>query len=331
MTRQIKFASGLHVFGSTADRYVLSGYKPSVPVPDMIKAAARVPDLQGVELVETWHINQENASDILAQLNAAGLKLTMLTPDLWASGKWGLGSLTSNDEKTRYEAVETVKRAMDLAAKVGCNLVDVWLGQDGYDYCFQANYMKAWDRMVEALRECADHNPQVVVGMEYKIKEPRTHCFINSIGKQILLFDKVARPNLGVVLDVGHALAAYEDMAESVALCKYFGDRLVYLHLNDNWRLWDDDMAVGALHTIEFLELFYWLEAIDFDGWYSLDIFPYRDESIGIAHESFQWIKDLRRVIFHIGMVKIAKVIESGDAVQASKMIREAMFSLPKE
>ena len=90
-------------------------------------------------------------------------------------------------------------------------------------------------------------------------------------------------------------------------------------------------MAVGALHTIEFLELFYWLEAIDFDGWYSLDIFPYRDESIGIAHESFQWIKDLRRVIFHIGMDKIAKVIESGDAVQASKMIREAMFSLPKE
>jgi xylose isomerase len=296
----------------------------------MIKAAARVPDLQGVELVETWHINQDNADEILSKLDAAGLKLTMMIPDLWASGKWGNGSFTSNDEKVRRDAIETTKRAMDMAAQVGCNLVDVWLGQDGYDYCFQADFMKAWDRMIEGLRECADHNPQVTLGMEYKIKEPRTHCFIGDIGKQILLFDKIDRPNLGVILDVGHALAAYEDMAETAALSKYFGDRLVYLHLNDNWRSWDDDMAVGALHTIEFLELVYWLEAMDYNGWYSLDIFPYRDDSIGMATESIQWIKDMRQVIHEIGMDRIAEVIQCGDAAQASRLIRQGLFGARK-
>lgn len=328
MAVEIKFASGLHVFGSTADRYVLGGYKPVVPVPDMIKAAAKVPDLEGVELVETWHINKDNADEVLACLKEEGLKLSMLIPDLWASGKWGMGTYCSNEEKIRRDAADTTKRAMDMAAQVGCNLIDVWLGQDGYDYPFQADYPEAWDRMVEVLRDCADHNHNVTIGIEYKIKEPRTHCFIGTIGKTLLLLDKVKRDNLGIILDVGHALEGYENMAESAALCKYFGDRLLYLHLNDNWRLWDDDMMVGSVHTIELLELLYWLESIGYNGWYSLDIFPYRDDSFGVANESIKWIKDLRRVMFHIGMDKIKEVIASRDAAKASKLIREGMFTI---
>ena len=331
MTQQIRFASGLHVFGATADRYVLGGYKPAVPISDMIKAAATVPDLEGVELVENWHINQENADAVLAELAAAGLKLSLLIPDLWTQAKWGKGSLASSDPSIRREAVQTVKRAMDIAAMTGTNIVDVWLGQDGYDYCFQANFIKAWEWMVEGLAECAAHNPEVIIGMEYKIKEPRTHCFINSLDRQLLLFDKVGAKNLGVILDVGHALEGYENMAEAVAICKLFGDRLVYLHLNDNYREWDDDMAVGSVHIIEYLELLYWLERTGYHGWYSLDIFPYRDDGVGMATESIKWLKDLRRVIFHIGLDRIAEVIDSGDAVRASRIIREGMFSLPPQ
>ena len=326
--RPIRFASGLHVFGSTADRYVLSGYKPQVPISEMIQAAAKVKGLKGVELVETWHINSKNVDEVLSELHASGLQLTLLMPDLWASGKWGMGSFAAGNEKTRRDAVETVKRTMDMAARTGCNLINVWLGQDGYDYPLQADYLKAWDWIVEALRECADHNPKVTIGMEYKIKEPRTHCFIGTIGKQLLLMDKVSRKNLGVILDIGHALEGYENMAESAALCKYFGDRLIHLHLNDNWRSWDDDMMVGSIHTIELLELLFWLEKLDFQGWYSLDIFPYRDDSIAVASESLNWITDLRRVIDHVGLDRIEKVIASGDAAQASRLVREGMFSV---
>ena len=326
MNKKIKFASGLHVFGSTADRYVLSGYKPSVPLKDMIQAATKVTDLDAVELVETWHINQENKNEIIQELKNAGLKLSLLIPDLWASGKWGMGSLSSSDENVRTDAIDTVKRAMDIAAETGCNLVDVWLGQDGYDYPFQADYIDAWERTIESMRECADYNRGVTVGMEYKIKEPRTHCFIGTVGKVLLLFEKVQRENLGVILDIGHALEGYENMAESAALCELFGNRLTYLHMNDNWRMWDDDMMVGSIHTIELLELLYWLERLDYDGWYSLDIFPYRDDSIGVATESIAWIKDLRTVLDSIGMDKVERVIKTRDAAMASKMVREGMF-----
>ena len=107
MSDTIKLASGVHVYGSTADRYVLSGYKDAVPISDMIKTAATVPGLKGLELVETWHINEGNADEVLADLDASGLEHSMMIPDLWASGKWGNGSLTNRDEKVRQGADHT--------------------------------------------------------------------------------------------------------------------------------------------------------------------------------------------------------------------------------
>jgi xylose isomerase len=250
----------------------------------------------------------------------------MLIPDLWTQAKWGKGSFASTDPKVRRDAVATVKRAMDIAARTGAGIVDVWLGQDGYDYSFQADFLKAWEWMVECLGECAAHNPKVTIGMEYKVKEPRTHCFINSLDRQLLLFEKTGAKNLGVILDVGHALEGYENMAEAVAICKLFADRLVYLHLNDNYRSWDDDMAVGSVHIIEYLELLYWLERTGYKGWYSLDIFPYRDDGVGMATESIKWLKDMRRLVGRIGLDEIGRVIASGDAARASRLVREGMF-----
>ena len=55
------------------------------------------------------------------------------------------------------------------------------------------------------------------------------------------------------------------------------------------------------------------------------------EDGVRIANESIQWIKDLRRVMHHIGMDRIAEVIDTGDATLASKMVRQGMFSLPKD
>ena len=46
------------------------------------------------------------------------------------------------------------------------------------------------------------------------------------------------------------------------------------MHFNDNYRLWDDDMIVGSVHTIEYLELLYWLDRVGYDGYLSMDQYP---------------------------------------------------------
>ena len=325
MQRKIRFSAVAVVFGSCADRYVLEGYSPKKSFEEMMESAKKVADLEGIELVGGWHLTSRNAREVVKKVEDFGLRVSVIIPELWSSAKWGLGSFAARDKKIRQDAIDEVKRAMDLARETGCNIVAPWFGQDGYDYSFQANYIKAWDLITEGLVECADHLPDVKIAVEYKIKEPRTHCFIGTVGKVILLTKEVGRDNVGVTLDVGHALEGYENMAESVALLKRFGNKLFHLHLNDNYRLWDDDMIPASVHTIEMLELLYWLDKTGYDGWYSLDIFPYREDGQRAATEGIEWIKALFKIIDKIGKEKIEQVIEQGDATSASALLRKAL------
>jgi L-rhamnose isomerase len=104
-------------------------------IPDqLIEAATKIEGLTGVEVVGMWHVNDGNVEKIRRQIGEAGLEVTCVTPDIWASSKWGWGSITSRDPVIRREAVQEVKRSMEWAKQLNCEVVDLWFGQDGYDY-----------------------------------------------------------------------------------------------------------------------------------------------------------------------------------------------------
>jgi len=326
MASNLKFSANINTFNACADRYVLEGYGQRRNTDELIKAAQQVDDLTGVELVGKWHVNDDNVEQIHRQVKDAGFEVTCVTPDIWASGKWGWGSFTSNDEKIRKDAIHEVKKSMEWAKQLNCEVIDLWFGQDGYDYPLQADFPRAWDLLIEGTIECADHVPDVKIVVEYKPKEPRTHCFIATVGKTLLLLSKVNKPNVGAMIDVGHALQGYENTAESAALLHYFGDKLYYMHFNDNWRMWDDDMTFGSVHTIESFELIYWLDRLNYKGWYALDIFPYREDGVRAANESIKWIKGFNNLLDKIGRTEIEKVVSMGDAMSMSALLRKAFL-----
>jgi len=326
MTHPLRFSANINTFNACADRYVLSGYGKRLSTEELIQEATKVEGLTGVELVGMWHVNDDNLPQVQRRIRDAGFVVSCVTPDIWASGKWGWGSFSAGDARIRREAIQEVKHSMEWAHQLGCDVVDLWFGQDGYDYPFQADYLAAWDRIIEGTIECAEYLPGVNLVIEYKPKEPRTHCFIGTVGKTLLLIQKVNKPNVKAMIDVGHTLMAYEDAAESAALLHYFGDHLYYMHFNDNWRLWDDDMTVGSVHTVEMLELLYWLDRIGYASWYALDIFPYRENGVRAATESIRWIKGLHGLLDKIGRERIAQVVASGDAMEATAMVREALL-----
>ena len=326
MSKDLRFSANINTFNACADRYVLSGYGERRATEQLIETATLVEGLSGVEVVGKWHVNDDNVAELNRQIHDAGLEVTCVTPDIWASAKWGRGSFAANDAEVRRAAIDEVKRSMDWAHQMDCKVVDLWFGQDGYDYPLQADYLAVWDRLIEGTIECADHLPEVNLVIEYKPKEPRTHCFISTVGKTLLLLEKVSKPNVGAMIDLGHALMAYEVTAESAALLHYFGGKLFYMHFNDNWRLWDDDMTAGSVHTIELLEVLYWLDRIGYDGWYALDIFPYREDGVRAANESIRWIQGLHGLLDRIGRDRVAAVIAEGDSMGASALVREALL-----
>ena len=54
-----------------------------------------------------------------------------------------IGAFTNPDPAVRREAIDLTKRGIDAARAAGANLMTLWLGQDGFDYAFQADYAQA--------------------------------------------------------------------------------------------------------------------------------------------------------------------------------------------
>jgi sugar phosphate isomerase/epimerase len=316
------FGACLPTFGNCADRYCLGGYGGGgTTVREMLDLATQVEGLDGLELVGNWHVNDGNVREVAKMFRDRGLKICMLTPDLWTQAKWGRGSLAAPDAPTRRAAVDEVKKVLDWAAELGCPYIDVWPGQDGFDYAFQADYLAAWKWLRDGLAECAEHHGKVRILVEYKLKEPRTHCFVSSAAKVLLLLEDLEK--IGVLLDVGHAMAAGEYAPEAAALLADRG-KLDYLHLNDNYHAWDDDMMVGAVHLVEYLELVYWLKRVNYQGWLTLDIFPYREDGVRAATECRRWMQGLFNAVDRVGMEVIAEVIRQADACASSQLVRRA-------
>ena len=103
------------------------------------------------------------------------------------------------------------------------------LGRDGFDYAFQVDYDEAWKRLVEAFKQIGAYRPEIMVGIGYKIREPRNWLFLNSAAKTILLAEEVGLPNIGALFDSGHTIWGCENMAEVIALLNH-SNRLVHVH-----------------------------------------------------------------------------------------------------
>lgn len=328
MLKGFKLGACLPAFGSCADRYCLSGYGGGgKTMEEMLDLAVQVKELDGLELVSNWHVNDKNINYVRKIFAENNLKICMVVPDLWTQAKWGKGSLASNNPSIRRAAIQEIKKSMDWAEGLGCGYIDVWPGQDGFDYPFQANFPDAWKYLRDGIAECSVYNKKVRILVEYKLKEPRTHCFINSAAKTILLLQGLK--NVGCLIDVGHSLASGENMAEAIAFLADYG-MLNYLHLNDNYRLWDDDMLVAAVHVPEYLELVYWLLNLNYTGWLTLDIFPYREEKLPAVRNCFAWLNALFTAVERIGLESIGKVVQKGDANEASRLVRELLFGRQK-
>lgn len=324
MIGKYKFGSCLSTFQNCADRYCLDGYGGGGDTIDQkVEMALQVGDIDGLELVGNWHVNNENIYDVGKKFKQAGIEICMLVPDLWTQAKWGKGSFTSVDANTRKAAIEEVKKVMDWADELGCEYVDVWLGQDGYDYVCQSDYLTAWKRLQECLAGCAGHNKNVRILVEYKPQEPRKYCYVDSAAKTLLLLADL--DNVGVMLDLGHSLQGRENISEAAALLSSYG-KLDYIHLNDNYGTWDDDLMCASVHLNQFVEFFYWLKKLDYQGWLTLDVFPFREDGVQAGIQCRKWLETIIDAVDKSVMSDFENVISQNNACKSMELIRKTIF-----
>ncbi len=147
----------------------------------------------------------------------------------------------------------------------------------------------------------AEVDPGMQFAIEYKLKEPRVHMFFSTAARTLLAIEEMGVDNVGIVLDLGHSFFAKETPADVLQLVSRRG-KLVSVEVNDNWREWDDDMAVGSVHLIETLEFLHALRQIDWQGPILLDQFPFREDPVEAARSSIRTIRGLDALLDRIDL-----------------------------
>ncbi len=320
-----KYSVILGNLGNTRDRFCSSGYKDNPDTLTMLRRAARIDGVTGVELVGTWDIRLDNVREMGKTTKELGLKCVSIIPDHFSQPIFGKGAFTSRDATIRRKARETTLEACEMALALGCGLINIWNGQDGYDYPMQTDYIRERAWLVEGVRACARAFPKIRFALEYKPKEPRTHSYLARMADTLLVCREIGLDNVGVTIDVGHSFVAGENVSEAACMAQCAGGKLFHLHFNDNYRSWDDDMMVGSVHTVEYIELLYWLDRIEYKGWYSMDQYPYREDATRALSESVSWLRAMQNGV-NRHRAAITALLKEGDATKSSALLRRMLL-----
>jgi xylose isomerase len=317
-----RYAIILGNLGNTRDRFC-PGYKTNPSSEEMLKMALEhIPHIQGIELVGTWDIRPDNVQDMKKRLGDAGVACASIIPDTFTNPLYGRGSITSIDAKVRQQALDYLRRMSEVALEMNCSIVNLWLGQDGYDYLLATDYDQERNWLTENTRALAREFPSLRYALEYKPKEPRNFSYHARMADSILAAKETGCPNVGITIDTGHSFYAGENVAEAVVLAKRAGNLLYHMHFNDNHGHWDDDMIVSSVHLTCYVELLFWLRKTGYEGWLSMDQYPYREDAVDAISESICWIKKYAEIV-DAYYTEIDELIKENDAVKTSRFLRK--------
>jgi sugar phosphate isomerase/epimerase len=327
---KIKYSAIIGSLGQTCDRFMKCGYKDpavdNVEFPEIIKSLERMRVLQGVDLYQAPTGPLSDPAMVNEILTGSGLEASSVLPLVFGERRWQKGSIAAADPEIRRQALQLIKQSIDFNAKlVGNPSVDLWLGQDGFDYPLQTNYSKQWDFAINNIRELADYNPKIRLTLEGKIREPRNRSLVDTTATALLMCMEIDRPNVGVAIDTGHVFQSQQNVAQNIELAARY-KKLFMVHANDNYNLWDDDMIVGALRLTEYVEMFYSLRKVGYDGYVSVDIFPYREDQYEATRQSVLNMQKYDAAIDRVGLSKMSGLIEEGDPCKMTQVIRETLL-----
>jgi sugar phosphate isomerase/epimerase len=279
----MKLKISMGIWGNTnlPDRFNVSGFGEFVPVLDRIKEVGQIEGIDGIELHLPTEINDKNADETAKVLSDNNLQIVQLCGHTWTEKQYKHGALANSDKKIRDIAVNRVKAALDMGARFNVPISVLWPATDGNDFPLQSDYIALYQRYVDSVRKILEHlhanRYKTKVCIEPKPFEPRGHIMMGTTAQALCVVNEINDPNFGINLDIGHSLIANENVEDQLSLiCRY--KKLYHTHHNDNDQQCDLDLPPGTINFIRLVSIMYVLDQVGYDGWYGLDLFPYRDD-----------------------------------------------------
>jgi xylose isomerase len=286
---------------------------------ERFEVASQVKGLDGLEIV--YPSEFEDVEEVKRLLKVHNLECSSVNVNVKGEPKFHRGSFTSIDPEVRAEAVRYLKAGMDMAASLGCFMVTICPLADGHDYPFEVDYGQAWQWLREGVGGAAAYRSDVKVSLEYKRSETRAHCVLGSAATTLHLCNQIGLPNVGVTIDLGHALYVAETPAQVVALVADAG-RLFLVHVNDNYRDSDWDMVPGTVNFWDWLETFLYLDEVGYEGWLTSDVTPVRLDPLRVADMTYKTIENAVFFLKKIGADELRRLIRAGDVLETLDFVQ---------
>ena len=319
-----RFGAGIWHFATYVDRYATDGYGEPRTILDAIDFAGEVGDISVVDLNYPFFGGDFSNEQVGEALRRNGLGVIGITPEIYTR-VFAKGSFTNPDPGVRRLAHDLVTEAAAVVRHFGADYVKLWPGQDGWDYPFQVDHGSLWKLSLDGVGELAQENPDLKFVIEYKPREPRVHMSFDSVARTLLGIERIGLPNVGILLDFGHALFGGESPADSAQLAIDYG-RLFGMDVNDNLRSWDDDLVAGTVHPIELFEFFVVLKRNGWEGVWQLDQFPFREDSVTAARAAIRFLRRVEQGLGRLDLGALAAAQQRQDAMAALELAQNALF-----
>lgn len=199
-------------------------------------------------------------------LAATGLKMPMVTTNLFSHPVFKDGGFTSNDRDVRRFAIRKVLRNIDLAHELGAETFVMWGGREGAEYDSAKNIQDALARYREAVnllgQYVLDQGYNIRFAIEPKPNEPRGDILLPTVGHALAFIETLEHPELvGLNPEVGHEQMAGLNFTAAIAQALDAG-KLFHIDLNGQRGIkYDQDLVFGhgdlsnafsLVHLLEF-------------------------------------------------------------------------------
>ncbi len=317
---KLRHAIMLGMMGRIADRF--HEYQGPRDLAERLAMVKQVEGVNGIEIVYPGDF--PDVDETIMMVKDSGLPVSAVNLNVKSQKKWERGSFTAPDPTLRAAAVADMKIAMDLAAELGTTMITCCPLIDGHNYNFQVDYLKQWQWLEEGIAEAAAYRDDIRISLEYKLNESCNYCVLGDMGRTLYLCERLGVPNVGVTMDVGHALVAKETPAEMLAIAAQAG-RLFYVHFNDNAREWDWDMLPGSVNVWDLLEMAYYMDRLDWDGWLSYDVATRHGDQVEQMSATIAIVGAAFRLLDKLGRDQLHDLIEEGIPARAYRYLYEAL------
>lgn len=298
----------LGTLGRYSDRF--HTYQPEASLADRLARAETIRGAHGVEPVYPQDLGA--GGEHVGLVRDCALEVSAVNVNIKGDAEFCHGALTSKDPAVRARALDYIRSAMDLAAELGTDMVSVCPLIDGWDHPFEVDYDAQWQWIVEAIAAAARHRSDVRISIEYKPFEVRNRITLGTMARTLLLCEEVGAANVGVTMDVGHALIAQESPAAELCLANR-KDRLFYVHFNDNDRQWDWDTVPASVNLWETLETLHYVRKLGWTGWFAYDVFTRKGDPARALEATFEVMALLEELLDRIGAEAIDDLIDKGE------------------